>query len=68
MTKIDKAHKAIVKALDLLLVFGGGALLDPHVAEFVGKHQGVATGCAIGVAVLRAADKALGGKAATTAA
>lgn len=63
-----KAQKIVVKALDFSIVFGAGALLDPNVAAFVGTHQGVATGVAVGLGVLRAAEKALAGKAAPSAA
>lgn len=59
----SKVQAVITKTLDLTLVFGAGALLDPNVAHFLGSHQGVATGIAIALAVLRAVDKALGGKA-----
>lgn len=63
-----KAQKIVVKTLDMTIVFGAGALLDPNVAQFVGTHQGVATGVAVGLGVLRAAEKTLAGKAAAPAA
>lgn len=62
-----KAQKVTAKVFDLLLTFGAGAMLDPGVARFVGTHQGVATGVAVALGALRAADKALGGKAASVA-
>lgn len=60
-----KAQVIVSKALDLTIVFGAGALLDPNVAAFVGAHQGVATGIAVGLGVLRAAEKAVSGKTAS---
>lgn len=63
----SKVQFSTAKFLDGILVFGAGALLDPNVSKFIGTHQGVATGVAIGIGVLRALDKAFGGKAATVA-
>lgn len=66
-TTWTKAQTVTSKVLDLLLTFGAGVMLDPSVAKFIGSHQGVATGVAVGLAVLRAAEKTLGSKATSAA-
>lgn len=58
-----KVQAFTARVLDGVLVFGAGALLDPNVANFIGDHQGVATGVTVALGVLRALDKAFGGKA-----
>lgn len=63
----SKVQFGTAKFLDGILVFGAGALLDPNVSKFIGEHQGVATAAAIAIGVLRALDKAFGGKAASAA-
>jgi hypothetical protein len=63
-----KSQLVLEKALNGAIVFGAGSLLDPNVARFVGEHQGVATGLLVALGVLRAAEKAVAGKAAPPAA
>lgn len=63
----SKVQVATARFLDGTLVFGAGALLDPNVAKFIGEHQGVSTGVAVAIGLLRALDKTFGGKAAAAA-
>ena len=54
-----KTQKIISRLLDIALVFGSGALVDPNISGWLGAHQGVDTGVLVALALLRQLEKAL---------